>query len=115
MDHLLEPSSDNSEVQTLRAEVDQLVSVIRLSLWGLLVVTLSLGVFIYRNDVILHRQLQLQVPAIMEAEKKNQEILAIVAEFQKFGATHPGYASNVLTRFNLPPLAPAGVPAGAKK
>ncbi|HTH49108.1 MAG TPA: hypothetical protein VMB21_16450 [Candidatus Limnocylindria bacterium] len=115
MDDLLEPSSDDAELRTLRAEFDQLLSVVRLSLWGLLVVTLSMGVLIFRNDTQIYRQMQAQAPVVAEAEKKNAEIIAIVAEFQKFGATHPGYASNVLGRFNLPPLSATGAAPGARK
>ena len=115
MDDLLETSSDDSEVRALRAEFDQVVSAVRVGLSGLLVVTLSIGVVIYRNDNQLSRQLQVQARMLAEAEKRNQEILMVVAEFQKFAATHPGYATNVLARFNLPALPPTGAPAAAKK
>ena len=113
MDDLLSPAPDSAEVAELRTELNQLASVVRLILGGLLVLTLSLGLYIYRQDVLLHRQFKSQVAVIMEAEKKNQEILAIVAEFQKFGATHPDYASNVLSKFNLPALSAAPVKAPA--
>ena len=115
MDDLLKASPDSSEIQALRAEVDQLVSVVRLSLCGLLVITLSLGVFIYRGDKVLYRQLEAQKPYIVEAQKRNPEVLAIVTELQKFAATHPAYATNVLARFNLQPLASTGLSTGAPK
>ena len=113
MDYPSQPISDPSEISALRDEVDQLTSVVRLILGGLLVVTVSLGLFIYRQDVLLQRQFKAQVAVLMEADKKNQEILVLVAEFQKFGATHPDYASNVLMRFNLPPLPAGAVPVKA--
>ena len=115
MDDLLESSPDSSEIKALRAEVDQLVSVIRLSLWGLLVITLGLGAFIYRADRVLARQLEAQKPYLIEAQKRNPEVLAIVTELQKFGAAHPAYASNVLARFNLQPLASSGLSTGGAK
>lgn len=119
MDEFSQPVPDTSEISALRDELDQLTSVVRLVLGGLLVVTVSLGLFIYRQDVLLQRQFKAQVAVVMEADKKNHEILALVAEFQKFGATHPDYATNVLARFNLPPLGagvtPAAPPAAGKR
>lgn len=115
MDDLLPRSPDTNEVEELRTELNQLASVVRLSLGGLLVLTLSLGLYIYRQDVLLHRQLQAQIPLVVEADKKNQEILAMAAEFQRFGAAHPDYVSNVLSKFNLPPLAAKSPTAAAKK
>ncbi len=115
MDDLREPSSDSSETKALRDEVAQLVSVVWLCLCGLMVITLSLGVFIYRNDKVLYRQMEAQKPYIIEAQKRNPEVLAIVTELQKFGAAHPAYASNVLARFNLQPLASSGLSTGGAK
>jgi hypothetical protein len=116
MDEPLPTSPDANEVEELRAELNQLVSVVRLSLSGLLVLTLSLALFVYRQNDLLYHQLQAQAPLAADASKKNQEILALVAEFQKFGAAHPDYANNVLSKFNLPvlsakPGSPASVPA----
>ena len=47
----------------------------------------------------------------MDADQKNRGVIAIVNEFQRFGWTHPDYATNVLARFNLVPLAPTNAPA----
>ena len=105
------PSPGTSEVEDLRTDLAQLVSVLWLGLAGLLLVTVSLGVVLYRLDRQVYFQLNQQKPAVVEAQKKLPEIFAIVSELQKFGQTHPGYASNVLVRFNLaqPP------PPAAKK
>ena len=47
----------------------------------------------------------------MDADQKNRGVIAIVNELQRFGWTHPDYATNVLARFNLVPLAPTNAPA----
>ena len=37
--------------------------------------------------------------------------MAVAAEFQKFAATHPDYATNILARFGLKPISATATPA----
>ncbi len=109
------PSPSADEFGTLRSEVGELTAVLRLGLAGLLVVTGSLGLYIFRQDTLLARQVAAQTPVLMDADQKNRGVLAIVNELQRFGWSHPDYATNVLARFNLVPLAPSNAPAADPK
>ncbi len=109
------PSPSAEEFESLRSEVGELTAVLRLGLAGLFVVTGSLGLYLFRQDTLLARQVAAQVPVLVDADQKNRGVIAIVNEFQRFGWAHPDYATNVLARFNLVPLAPTNAPASDPK
>jgi hypothetical protein len=111
MDDFPSQSPQDSEVQALRSEVSELAAVLRLGLAGLFVLTGSMAIYLYRQNVLLARQVNAQAKVAVEADQKNRAIIGVVTEFQRFGWSHPDYATNVLTRFNLVPLPPTNAPA----
>jgi hypothetical protein len=98
------------ELNALRREQSELANVLWLALAGLLVLTASVGVFLLRQDMLLSKQSAAQKPVANEAVQRNDQLLAVAAEFQKYGAGHPDYATNVLARFGLKPITGTNAP-----
>jgi hypothetical protein len=104
MDTFSEDSSARQELKALRSEQSELANVLWLALAGMLLLTACMGVYLLRQNYLLHRQSLLQQAAAEESIQRNEQLMAIAGEFQKYGASHPDYASNVLSRFGLKPI-----------
>ena len=112
MEQPQDESNARQEVYQLRNDQSELANVLWLALAGLLVLTASCGVYLLRQDMLLSKQSAAQKPMVIEAVKRNEELMAVAAEFQKYGAGHPDYATNVLNRFGLKPLSPTNSASG---
>ncbi|MBN9692710.1 MAG: hypothetical protein J0M24_20875 [Verrucomicrobia bacterium] len=110
-----EPSDIDSptpfaDLAQLRREVDVLHRVIRVLLLGLVLATAALCLFMYRQSQLLRFQILAQQAAVLEADKQHAPLLGVLPLFQQIGGRYPDYSSNVLRKFNLPPLAPTNPP-----
>ena len=112
MEQPQDESNIQQELHLIRNDQGELANVLWRALAGLLVLTASCGVYLLRQDMLLSKQAAVQRPMVGEAIKRNEELLAVAAEFQKYGAGHADYATNVLNRFGLKPLAPTNSTPG---
>jgi|GEM_PF-1149305 len=119
MNDPLEPESLRatpfSDLANVRREIELLNRVIRLLLIGLTIATAGLCLFLYRQSQLLRFQILAQQAAVIEADKQQAPILAVLPIFQRIGGRHPDYASNVLKKFNLPVMLPTNTPASGQK
>ena len=112
MDQPQDESNIRQDLHVIRNDQSELARVLWRALAGLLVLTASFGVYLLRQDMLLNKQAAMQKPMVGEAVKRNEELLAVAAEFQKYGAGHADYATNVLNRFGLKPLPATNSPSG---
>jgi hypothetical protein len=111
MENPVEDLNVQKDITALRSEQSELANVLWLSLAGLLILTASIGVYLLRQDILLNKQSAAQKPVAEESMQRNEQLVAVAAEFQKFAASHPDYATNILARFGLKPISPAAAPA----
>lgn len=106
MNTFSEDQDSRQELKALRSEQSELANVLWLALAGMLMLTACMSVYLLRQNYMLHRQSLLQQAVAEESIQRNEQLMAVAAEFQKYGAAHPDYASNVLSRFGLKPITP---------
>lgn len=103
--------SARQDIHALRSEQSELANVLWLTLAGLLLLTASCGVYLLRQGILLNKQSNAQKALADESLQRNEQLLAVAVEFQKYAASHPDYATNVLARFGLKPIAASPAPA----
>lgn len=109
-----EPQSDSStaaELAELREQVRSLRGIVKLVLVSAFIATGGLSLFLYRQSSLLKKQLDAQQVALRASQAKEREVVLKGLDlFRRYGGQDPVYASNVLTRFELSPLAPTNPP-----
>ena len=103
-DHASEAATA-AEVSRLRSELSSLQGVVQILLVATVVGTAALCLFMYRQSQLLRFQIVAQETALKEAQQQWIPMAELLPVFQRIGGRHPDYATHVLDRFRLEPIA----------
>lgn len=103
-----------TEVSRLRTELMALQGAVRMLLVATVVGTAALCLFMYRQSQLLRFQIVAQESALKEAQQQWIPMAELLPVFQRIGGRHPDYATHVLERFRLEPIAGTNTPRPGK-
>jgi len=102
-----------AELAGLREQLGSLRHLVKLLIIGLLISSSALCLFMFRQTTLMKKQIDAQQPILNQAIQEALAERAVVENFQRYGYGDPAYATNILARFELSPLMPTNVAAGA--